>query len=201
MRLNRIFIAIFTISTIGTVALADMTGLSRLEVYRVSELSQAISTLQPRLVAAKKWELAEGIYRAATHYKIDPILLMSLTYQESSFRENLPEGAHGELGICQIRKSWLANEMFRKEFPKATRTDLLKPAKNLMYGAWILSKLKVQALRSGWDLPYWSFYNAAQFAPRFRYYLAVNRHLVKLSNRGRIGRAIAIAGSKRAPRS
>lgn len=145
------------------------------EMTSVAKIGKAIHQLHPNLAEHKYLQYAVGIYRASVRYALDPNLLVAIAHQETSFRENLPEGKAGELGICQIRKIWIDNPKFRKEFPAAQKGDLLNPEKSFLFAAWILSDLRKSVKNH--TIPYWSYYNAVSFGPRLRYYIAVNRYL------------------------
>jgi hypothetical protein len=144
----------------------------------VQKISNAIRVVQPRLDKQKLTEYASGIYRASRRYDIDPYLLVAIAFRETSFRENLPEGKAGELGICQIRKMWVHNPQFQAEFGKIPEQELLRPARSFLFAAWILSELRTRE-RVG-ALPYWSYYNSVKFHNRFKYYIPVNRSMVMI---------------------
>lgn len=148
----------------------------------VKQIQKAILHVQPRLTNSKAWAYGHAIYVAAERYGIEPETLVAIAQQESSFRDNLPEGAAGEIGICQIRKSWLHNPKFREEFGNASIKDLKNPTKSFLYAAWLLRELKKRATVGA--LPYWSFYNAVHFKNRFRYYVLVNRRLAHVRKAG-----------------
>lgn len=144
----------------------------------VVKVARAINIIQPFLEDSKYVEYALGIHRAAKKYDIDPNVLIAITQQETNFRENLPEGKAGEIGICQIRKQWLKHPQFKVEFKKASIRDLRKPSKSFFFAAWILRDLK-NSITSG-TLPYWSFYNARKFENRLKYFMSVNKHIAVL---------------------
>lgn len=152
--------------------------LSTKQMEEVINIANAINVLRPRLEESKYLEYAMGIHKAASHYGIDPMVLIAITQQETSFREELPEGAAGEIGICQIRKMWLANPNFIREFKIQKISDLKKPAKSFIFAAWILKGLQIQVTKG--SLPYWSYYNSVRFENRFKYFLGVNRHIATL---------------------
>ncbi len=130
-----------------------------------------------------------GVFKASKRFQIDSNLLIAIASQETSFREDLPEGKAGEFGIVQIRKIWIKNPKLRKHFKTAKLKDLNKPEKAFLYAAWILRDLKDHAPKS--SIPFWSFYNAKGFQPRFRYFLAVNQKLSYLSKKISFTRDIA----------
>ncbi len=158
------------------------TGLPVVESHEtmqeVLKIAHGISVVQPNLPDAEYVSLAIGIHRAAKKYSVHPSVMIAITQQESGFRSNLPEGAAGEIGICQIIKSWLKNPNLIREFGPLTVADLQKPATSFKVSAWILSELKDASL-SG-PLPFWSFYNSREFKNRFKYFLKVTRNLSAL---------------------
>ncbi|MCB0405126.1 MAG: transglycosylase SLT domain-containing protein [Bdellovibrionales bacterium] len=175
-------IALVTGSVVPS-AYGNLLGLSKRELHDVMTLGRAISDLQPRLGDEKSVQYALGIYKAAKHYRIDPRLLIAIAHQETSFRENLPEGAAGEIGLCQIRKNWLGNKEFVREFGKRSVRDLHNPEKNFLFAAWILRDLK-EANSEKETVPWWTYYNARQLKNRVRYYMHVNRKLERISKYG-----------------
>jgi hypothetical protein len=144
-------------------------------MQEVLKIAHGISAVQPNLADAEYVSYAIGIHRAAKRYGVHPSVLISITQQESGFRPNLPEGPAGEIGICQIIKSWLKNPKFIQHFGHMTPNDLKKPATSFRVAAWILSSLKDSSL-SG-PLPFWSFYNSREFKNRFKYFLKVSKNL------------------------
>lgn len=172
-------------------ARATVLDLSHQAMKDVVKIARAINVVHPRLSEAKYLEYAVGIYRASVKYGIEPSVLIAITQQETAFRENLPEGAAGERGICQIIKSWLQNAKFKNEFKTAKLKDFNETGKSFMFAAWILKDLKAR-VTSG-SLPYWSFYNANKFHNRFKYFLNVNKFVMKLKKKEHLfdDRAIA----------
>lgn len=156
------------------------------QIKEISHLSEEIRLLQPKLSKIKSYEYAIGILEACLRYKVDPQLLVAITHQESSFRENLPLGGAGEWGMTQIRKAWLKNRIFRTEFPYATEASLKRPETSFLYSAWLLNHLK--KTEDSDRLPYWTYYNARSYSPRYRYF----QHVYKKLRKVRIARANAI---------
>jgi hypothetical protein len=178
LRTSRKWLALFFFVLWVYPAHAKLSEMNSAEMKEVIRLAKAISVVQPFLEEGKYLEYAWGIFKASQHYSIEPEVLISITEQETNFREDLPEGAAGERGICQIRKTWLKNKKFRKEFKKATVRDLHHPSKSFLFAAWILKGLKDQV--SSNTLPYWSYYNSVKFENRMKYFLAVNKSIAAL---------------------
>lgn len=155
----------------------------------VAKLAQAIRALNRGLDDKKYVEYALGIFRAAKRFELDPHLLIAIAQQETGFREALPEGAAGEIGVCQIRKNWVKNKKFAADLGKPTVADMRIPSKNFMMAAWILKDLQRSEREK--SVPYWAYYNARRFENRFKYYLLVNRHLSVLKKDEAKSRAAA----------
>ena len=165
---------------IAPLSFATLSDVTTQTMQDVVKIARAISVVQPPLDDGKYLEYAYGIYRASKKYNVEPSVLISITKQETSFREDLPEGAAGEIGICQIRKMWLKQAKFKREFGAKTIRDLKKPSRSFLFAAWILKELKSQTTVSKGSLPYWSYYNAVRFSPRLKYFLAVNKNIAML---------------------
>jgi hypothetical protein len=156
-------------------------NLSPEEMTEVVKISKSIALAKPTLTDSKKLEYALGIFKASNQFGIPANLLIAIAAQETSFRENLPEGKAGEYGIVQIRKIWVKNPKLKDRFKAIKIKDLKNPERAFLYAAWILKDLKDNAPKSA--IPYWSYYNARGFEPRFKYFLSVNQKLSYL-NRG-----------------
>lgn len=169
---NRIKLGLLVL--VATTA-AWATPLREDAMQEVLKIAHGISVVQPNLSDAEYVSYAIGIHRAAKRYGVHPSVLISITQQESGFRANLPEGPAGELGICQIIKSWLKNPNFVAHFGVMSPAELKKPSTSFRVAAWILADLKDSALAG--PLPFWSFYNSRTFKNRFKYFLKVTRNL------------------------
>lgn len=146
-----------------------------------SEVARAIWWVKPRLSQQRVERYAKAITFASQKYSIDPLTLVAIAYQESSFREDLPTGKAGEIGLLQIRKIWLKNKKFRKVFKNATVADLKNPDRAFVFAAWILHELKKSRFKE--KLPYWTYYNSKKFRHRFTYYMRVKRHLSSIASK------------------
>ncbi len=167
------------IISVPSLSLAKKFHLSGIEMEEVIQIANAINVVNPHLEEGKYLEYAMGIHRAALKYSVEPTVLIAIAQQETGFREALPEGAAGEIGIIQIRKMWLKNKKFVAEFKNQSINDLKKASKSFMFAAWILKGLRGQ-IQQGGTLPYWSYYNSVRFENRFKYFLAVNRNIATL---------------------
>lgn len=176
--MQKLIVGVILSSSFNIMA-AQRFKLSAQQMEHVIHIANAINLLNPKLEESKYLEYAMGIHKAALKYGVDPAVLIAITQQETSFREGLPEGAAGEIGICQIRKLWLGRTSFKKEFNKQTINDLKKPQKSFLFAAWILRELQKSTEKG--TLPYWSYYNSVRFENRLKYFLGVNRYLSVLN--------------------
>jgi len=147
----------------------------------IARISRKIKLLNPDFLDLRVKKYATAIERASRQYRIPESLLISIAQQESHYNEFLPEGAAGELGLCQIRKMWVHNSLFKREFPKATEADLFVPGRAFLFAAWILKGLQPIQDDRLTSIPYWARYNSELYENRYRYYVSVNHYLLKLS--------------------
>jgi len=157
-------------------------------------LARSIAQVHPYLPKRKRLRYSLAIVKAAKYYRVDPVLLAAMAYQESSFRENLGRGPAGEYGIAQICEHWLRKPDFVKRFGHRKPADLNNPFKAFHYMAWILSTLK-NSVKSK-TLPYWTHYNSKSYVHRLAYSRKVQRHLDRLEgpfrqNRKKISAIVA----------
>ena len=155
----------------------------------LEQIERAIVWVKPTLGSNRVSSYAKAIFKASKQFRIDPVTLIAIAHQESSFREDLPIGKAGELGMLQIRRNWIKNPKFLRVFKNVREQDLKNPEKAFSYAAWILRDLK-KSNRSG-KLPFWTYYNAQKFENRLRYYLRVKRHLTAIEVRKERFRMIA----------
>lgn len=157
------------------VAEAASPSRAKTDLVEAGRIAKQIQHIHPNISYDRALTYGKGILAASRKYGVDSTLLVSIAHQESGFRENLKEGAAGELGICQIRKIWVHNEKLQKDFGYMKEKDLLNPAKSFMVAAWILRDLKNS--KEDGVIPYWAYYNSVKFHNRLKYYTLVNRYL------------------------
>jgi len=98
-------------------------------------------------------EYEAEIVKAATRYKIDPLLVKAVIWQESRFDRNA-KGKAGEIGLMQIMEltgeEWAESERIR-----GYTTDYLwDPSQNIHAGAWYLSKCMRRYTNTDNPIPY-----------------------------------------------
>jgi len=173
---------------------AKLVNLSHDQMLEVIKIARAINLVNPYLEDSKYVEYAMGIHQASLKYSIEPTILIAIAQQETNFRDNLPEGKAGEIGICQIRKMWLKNPKFISEFKHQTIKDLSRSSKNFLFAAWILKDLRINNTKG--SLPFWSYYNAVRFENRFKYFLAVNKNIATLKRHDAFGENRIVASDE-----
>ena len=94
---------------------------------------------------SKRWFVNEGDYSAeiaaaAKKHGLDPALVRSLIYQESSFRAG-KRGKKGEIGLMQVLPSGAAAEWARvKKRRRPSERELFDVETNLEIGCWYLAR-------------------------------------------------------------
>jgi len=161
-----------------SLALLQVSPLAAEPEMSVDQIERAILWVKPSMESKRVSIYANAISKASKRFRIDPVTLIAIAHQESSFRENLPMGKAGELGLLQIRRQWIKNPKFQRAFKNAREQDLKNPEKAFAYAAWILRDLQ-KSNRSG-KLPYWTYYNARKYENRIKYFLRVKRHLTAI---------------------
>lgn len=168
------------ILTVSAVIIFGMNPLQAQAPVHISttpeELAEAASALKPSLSKEKALAIALGARQAAKRYGVDPFVLLSIAFQESTFRTNLPKGPAGELGMCQVLFSWSTNRAFRKEFGRRTEADFNVPSNSFLYAAWILDTVRTERGING-ALPSWTYYNGYSLKARRIYFGRILRHL------------------------
>lgn len=95
----------------------------------------------------------EPIARAAARYRIDPLLVKAVIWQESGFNAQA-RGKAGEIGLMQIM-DLTAEEWAQAEKLKDFKHEhLFEPTRNIHAGAWYLSKLLKRYTNCDNALPY-----------------------------------------------
>ncbi len=114
---------------------------------QTEDLSVFINATTKRFLPKGKKSLNEKIGKAileeADQYELDPVFLMAVIQNESSFRPNLV-GKFGEIGLMQIKPDtakWIAK---RYDLPYQGPKALYDPVMNIRIGAALLDKLRRQ---------------------------------------------------------
>ena len=91
--------------------------------------------------------LAKVIVEECKKYDLDPLLIIALIYQESSFWSHV-SSHKSAIGLMQLKHS-TAQEVAKKlKWPSLSQRDLLDPVKNVKLGIHYLGKLKKQFLNN-----------------------------------------------------
>src|SRR4051812_15697891 len=93
------------------------------------------------------------IAKAATRYKVDPLLVKAVIWQESRFDRNA-RGKAGEIGLMQVMgltgEEWAEAERIRG----FSESYLWQPSQNIQAGAWYLSKCMRRYTNTDNPIPY-----------------------------------------------
>ncbi len=120
-------------------------------------VNKSTKNLLPKSQKKVSREIANAIMHESEHYGFDPIFLMAVIQNESSFNPKM-KGSAGEIGLMQIKPDtaeWIA-KTYKLEYKGAE--SLYNPAINIRIGAAFMNKLRNQfASKSGL---YLSAYNA-----------------------------------------
>jgi soluble lytic murein transglycosylase len=98
-------------------------------------------------------EFEKEITRAAEKYRVDPLLVKAVIWQESKFNKNA-KGRAGEIGLMQIMP------MTAEEWGEAQRienfspTHIWEPSQNIEAGAWYLAKCLKRYTKTDNPVPY-----------------------------------------------
>ena len=120
-------------------------------------VSSSTKNLLPKDHKKSAREIASVIMRESERYGFDPIFLMAVIQNESSFNPHM-KGSAGEIGLMQIKPDtaeWIA-KTYKLEYTGAQ--SLYNPAINIRIGAAFMNKLRTQ-FSSNSSL-YLSAYNA-----------------------------------------
>ncbi|MGI9145744.1 MAG: transglycosylase SLT domain-containing protein [Chloroflexota bacterium] len=96
----------------------------------------------PRVVQKAVYPAGWGdlVAEQAGHYSVDPLLVLALMRQESSFDAHAESGAQA-MGLTQVVPSTARNIASRLGRDDFALRDLFKPAVSVEFGTWFLSQL------------------------------------------------------------
>lgn len=98
-------------------------------------------------------EYETQIVAAAKKYRIDPLLVKAVIWQESRFDRNA-KGEAGEIGLMQVMEltgeEWAEAERLRS----FSKSYLWNPSENIQAGAWYLSKCLRRYTNTDNPIPY-----------------------------------------------
>ena len=96
----------------------------------------------PRFIQKQVYPAGWGdlVQEAAGRYSLDPLLLLAVIRQESSFDPRAQSGAQAR-GLTQVVPSTASSIAARLGYTDFSQRDLFKPALSLDFGAWFLGQL------------------------------------------------------------
>ena len=187
------FLTLFLSNTL----MAELT--SKDCMYKKNTICQKLITLRPRLDHKEAYKLSNHFHKISKKYKLDANLLISIAFQESSFKLNTVRKILGLIydddtetfKEMRLGSDFCMMQINTKNIRKM-KLNVKKLLNNSAYcieaGAKILASYKV--LHSKKDKTWWTFYNAILESKRDIYCHHVSRHLKKITNKKSI-RAVA----------
>ncbi len=157
-------IALVTFSSKGVAGETDLQSKSRLshahellggsykksvvrKSEKVKDISEFVKETTRKLVAKKDQKssdkIAKAILESAATYHFDPVFLMALIQNESSFNPRR-KGAFGEIGLMQVKPStaeWIADAY---DIDYKNDKSLYDPVINIKIGSALMDKLRNQ---------------------------------------------------------
>jgi len=115
----------------------------RQEVEIADFVAETTKRFLPKKFKSQAHEISNAIVNAAEEYDLDPVFLMAVTQNESSFNPS-KVGTIGEIGLMQILPStakWISG-LYALEY--AGPKSLYKPVVNIWIGAALMNKLRHQ---------------------------------------------------------
>jgi hypothetical protein len=109
---------------------------------------ETVRALLPRKDRKSAQRIAYAILNSSEEFSLDPVFLMAVIQNESSFQKSM-RGQAGEIGLMQVLPAtakWVAT-LYHLEY-RGERT-LLNPEENVWIGAALLDKLRRQFLSEG----------------------------------------------------
>ena len=113
------------------------------EVEITDFIAETTVRFLPKKFKSQAREISNAIVNAAEEYDLDPVFLMAVTQNESSFNPS-KVGTVGEIGLMQILPStakWISG-LYSLDY--AGPKSLYRPAVNIWIGAALMDKLRHQ---------------------------------------------------------
>jgi soluble lytic murein transglycosylase len=93
------------------------------------------------------------IAQAAARYKVDPLLVKAVIWQESRFNPKA-RGRAGEIGLMQIMEDAAGEWADAEKLDDFQHAHLFEPTRNIHAGAWYLAKVLKRYTNTDNPLPY-----------------------------------------------
>jgi soluble lytic murein transglycosylase len=93
------------------------------------------------------------IVKAATRYKVDPLLVKAVIWQESRFDKNA-KGKAGEIGLMQVMELTGEEWAEAERVPGFSKSHLWNPTENIQAGSWYLAKCLRRYTNTDNPIPY-----------------------------------------------
>jgi soluble lytic murein transglycosylase-like protein len=159
-------------------------------MYKKNTICKSMLKLHPKMDHKKAYKLSNLFSRVAKKYKVNPKLLISIAYQESTFKPKTVRRVTGlvfneetgEYKEVKVGEDFCMMQIHQSNIRKM-KLDVAKLLKDPRYcleaGAKILTKYKKKYSKT--EKEWWTRYNAKSTAKRAIYFNHITRHLNKLS--------------------
>jgi hypothetical protein len=184
------FLALFLTFILANPLMAELGPKDCL--YKKNTICQKLVTLRPRMDHKEAYKLSNHFHKIAKKYSLNPNLVISIAFQESSFKLDTVRKIIGlvyneekqnfkELRVGSDFCMMQINTKNIRKMKLNVKKLLSDPAYCIEAGAKILATYKT--LHSKKDKKWWTFYNAINESKRDIYFRHVSRHLKKISNK------------------
>ncbi len=161
-------------------------------LYKTNTICQAIIKLSPDYDKKKAYKLSNHISKVSKKFDLNPLLIVSIAFQESSFRLNTIRKAKGLFFnnvSKKFEKKWVGEDFCMMQINYKNIIDMKLDTNKLLTdiryclntGAKILSKYKKKYSKK--DKFWWTRYNAKSPEKREEYLDKINQHLTALENK------------------
>lgn len=159
-------------------------------MYKKNTICKSMIKLHPKMDKKKAYKLSNLFSKVAKKYKVDPKLLVSIAYQESTFKPKTVRKVTGlvfneetgEYKEVKVGEDFCMMQIHQSNIRKM-KLDVAKLLKDPKYcleaGAKILTKYKKKHSKT--EKKWWTRYNAKSKAKRAIYFNHISKHLKKLN--------------------
>jgi hypothetical protein len=191
--LSVLFLVLGATSAFATVKKTDC-------LHKRNTICRNMNKLNPKMDLKEAYKISNLFSKMAKKYKISPILLVSIAFQESSFKADAIRKVTGlvfDEDSNEYKKVRVGSDfcMMQIHLININKMDLKvdkllnSPSYCIEAGAKILSRYK--GLYGKKDKNWWTHYNAKTKAKQKIYFNKVTRHLTKIDTNNDVARVVA----------
>jgi hypothetical protein len=169
-------------------------------LHKTNTICKSINKLNPKMDLKEAYKLSNLFAKMARKYKLPPKLLVSIAFQESSFKHDAIRKVSGfvfDTDSNEYKKVKVGSDfcMMQIHISNINKMELSvekllnSPKYCIEAGAKVLSRYK--GLYSKTQKNWWTHYNAKSKAKQNIYFNKVSRHLKKISGPRSVSRVVA----------